>query len=104
MRAVVLHEHGGVDRLVEADVPTPVPGPGEVRVRVRAVALNHLDLWVRRGLPGLRLDYPHILGSDIAGELDDGTPVLVSPGLSCMRCRDCLSGRDNLCRSYRILG
>jgi NADPH:quinone reductase-like Zn-dependent oxidoreductase len=126
MRAVVLHEHGGPEVLREELLPVPQPGPGEVRVRVRAVALNHLDLWVRRGGPAFHLEYPHRLGSDIAGEIDAigpgrgpgrdqgegagpqhgriGQRVVVSPGLSCNRCVQCLSGRDNLCRSYRILG
>ncbi|MFH0900981.1 MAG: alcohol dehydrogenase catalytic domain-containing protein, partial [Pseudomonadota bacterium] len=108
MLAVVLHEHGGSEKLLETDMPDPQPVPGEVLVRVEAVALNHLDIWVREGIPGLKLEYPHILGSDIAGEVvgggGGGEKVIVSPGLSCMRCRECLSGHDNLCRGYRILG
>ncbi len=92
----------------------PVPGPGQVRIRVAACALNHLDLWVRKGLPGLRRPYPFILGSDVAGTIDalgagmsgvaEGDEVLINPGLSCGRCRACLSGHDNLCRDYGILG
>lgn len=95
-------------------LPDPEPGPGEVRVRVRACAVNRLDLWVRQGWPGLKLELPHVLGSDIAGEvagcgagvdgLADGLPVVVSPGTSCGRCRWCLDGRDNLCPRYAILG
>lgn len=104
MNAIVLREHGGPDVLHAEDIPTPEPGPGEVRVRVRAVALNHLDLWVRRGGPAFKLEYPHRLGSDIVGELDDGKKVVVQPGLSCMKCAACLGGHDNLCRWYRILG
>lgn len=114
MRAVVLRSHGGPEVLEETEMPTPEVGPGEVRVRIRATALNHLDLWVRGGLPNLELPLPHILGSDIAGEVDAvgdraegvevGQEVLVQPGLSCMRCEACLSGRDNACPSYRILG
>ncbi|MBI4511178.1 MAG: zinc-binding dehydrogenase [Deltaproteobacteria bacterium] len=105
MRAIALYEHGGIDKLVACELPTPEPGPGEVLVRVEAVALNHLDLWVRKGIPGLKLTYPHLLGADIAGELvSDGSKVIVSPVLSCMRCRDCLSGRDNLCRHFGLLG
>ncbi|MBI2895854.1 MAG: zinc-binding dehydrogenase [Deltaproteobacteria bacterium] len=114
MRAVVLREHGGVDVLQEEEIETPHAGPGEVRVRVHACALNRLDLWVRAGLPGLRLAYPHRLGSDVAGVVDEvgpgapdslaGSRVLVNPGLSCGRCRECLRGDDNLCASYRILG
>ncbi len=114
MKAVVLHEHGGRERLGFEDIPDPEPGPGQVRIRVRAVALNHLDIWVREGLPHLKLVYPHILGSDIAGEVDgygpgvedvqDGTRVLLQPALGCERCEACLSGQDNLCSKYAILG
>lgn len=104
MTAMVLREHGGPEVLHLEDVPAPEPKPGEVRVRIRAVALNHLDIWVRRGGPAFKLEYPHRLGSDIAGELDDGTKVVVQPGLSCMKCTACLGGHDNLCRHYKILG
>ena len=104
MQAMVLREHGGPDVLRLEQLSVPEPKPGEVRVRVRAVALNHLDIWVRRGGPAFKLEYPHRLGSDIAGELDDGTKVVVQPGVSCMRCEPCLGGHDNLCRFYKILG
>jgi NADPH:quinone reductase-like Zn-dependent oxidoreductase len=104
MTAMVLREHGGPEVLRLEQLSVPVPGPGEVRVRVRAVALNHLDIWVRRGGPAFKLEYPHRLGSDIAGELDDGKKVVVQPGVSCMHCAQCLGGHDNLCRFYKILG
>src|SRR5580704_15311783 len=113
MNAMVLREHGGPEVLRAEAVPLPEPGPGEVRVRVRAVALNHLDIWVRRGGPAFKLDYPHRLGSDIAGVVDAvgpgargdvGAKVVVQPGLSCMHCAHCLGGHDNLCRYYKILG
>jgi NADPH:quinone reductase-like Zn-dependent oxidoreductase len=114
MKAVVMRGHGDADVLEIAEVPTPRPKAREVRVAVKAVALNHLDLWVRRGWPGLKLQMPHILGSDVAGvvdavgaEIDDlppGTEVLVNPGTSCGHCERCLSGQDPLCRHYRILG
>ncbi|MBB6098175.1 NADPH:quinone reductase-like Zn-dependent oxidoreductase [Deinobacterium chartae] len=114
MRAVVMRERGGEDVLVSTRVGLPVPGPLEVRVRVRATALNHLDLWVRRGVASPRLPLPHILGSDVAGEIDAlgpgcedlevGARVMLNPGVSCGHCEACLSGRDNLCRRYRILG
>lgn len=113
MNATILREHGGPDVLRNEQLAVPEPGPGEVRVRIRAVALNHLDLWVRRGGPAFKLDYPHRLGSDIAGEIDAvgpgavaevGSKVVVQPGLSCGRCAACLGGSDNLCRYYRILG
>lgn len=114
MRAQVLYQHGGPEVIEGVELPDPTPGPGQVLVRVRAVALNHLDIWVRKGLPGLKLAYPHPLGSDIAGEVlglgpgvagvTVGQRVLVNPGLSCGRCRQCLMGHDNLCPHYRILG
>lgn len=114
MKAVTIREHGGVDKLLIEELPVPEPGPGEVLVQVEAVALNHLDLWVRRGLPNLKLHYPHILGTDIAGRVAKlgpgatgwkvGDAVVVQPGTSCGRCRECLSGRDNLCREYKLLG
>jgi NADPH:quinone reductase-like Zn-dependent oxidoreductase len=114
MKAVVIREHGGREKLLLEEVPEPEVGPGQIRLRVRACALNHLDIWVRKGLPHLRLSYPHILGADIAGEVESvgpgvkgvevGQRALLSPGVSCGTCRECLAGRDNLCRSYGILG
>ena len=112
--AIVLREHGGPEVLRRETIDLPEPSAREVRIRVRAVALNHLDLWVRRGLPNLRLEYPHRLGSDVAGEVDAlgpgargvaiGDKVVVSPGVSCGICVRCLSGEDTLCPQYGILG
>lgn len=112
--AIVLREHGGPEVLRREIVDLPEPAAREVRIRVRAVALNHLDLWVRRGLPNLRLEYPHRLGSDVAGEVDAlgpgargvaiGDKVVVNPGVSCGICVRCLSGEDTLCPRYGILG
>jgi NADPH:quinone reductase-like Zn-dependent oxidoreductase len=112
--AVVLREHGGPEVLRRERLPVEEPGPGDVRVAVRAVALNHLDLWVRRGGPAFKLTWPHRLGADVSGvvdalgpgvsDLEIGQRVVVSPGVSCGVCRQCLSGRDNLCRQYGILG
>ncbi len=114
MKAIVLDEHGGPEVLRAAELPRPQAGPGEVVVEVYACALNRLDIWVRGGLPGLRLSYPHILGSDIAGVVTEvgpgvdssevGREVVLNPGLGCGRCSACLGGWDNLCPSYRILG
>lgn len=114
MKAVVINEHGDTSVLKYTDLPDPRIGPGEVFVRVKACALNHLDLWVRRGLPGIEFKFPHILGCDVAGEVKEvgegvknvkaGDRVLLSPGVSCMHCENCLSGQDNLCRSYHIIG
>lgn len=114
MRAVVIRRHGGPEVLEEAEVPDPQVRAGDVRVKVKAVALNHLDLWIRGGLPTLHVEMPHILGSEITGFVESvgadvtgvsiGDEVIVQPGLSCMRCHACLTGRDNYCRSYKILG
>jgi NADPH:quinone reductase-like Zn-dependent oxidoreductase len=114
MKAVRFYEHGGVDRLRYVDVPDPVPGPGEIVVRVKACALNYLDLWERKGLPGVTFPLPHISGSDVAGviesvgggvtHLKSGEKTLVNPGLSCMHCESCFHGHDNPCRSYSALG
>src|SRR5262245_2389058 len=114
MKAVVIHEHGGFEKLSLEDVETPSPAQDEVLIQVKACALNHLDIWVRRGVPGQRMPLPMIPGSDIAGVvkkagsfvrgLKIGDRVVVSPGISCGRCAACLSGRDNLCASYGIIG
>jgi len=113
MHAIVLNAHGGPEVLETAELPLPEPGPREVRVKIAAVALNHLDLWVRKGGPAFKLHFPHILGADIAGTVDAvgpgataqlGTKVCVQPGLSCGLCAQCLGGHDNLCRYYKILG
>ena len=69
MKALFFETHGGLDVLRYADLPDPQPLPGEALVKVRAVALNHLDIWVRRGWKGLNLPMPHITGSDVAGEI-----------------------------------
>ena len=113
MRAVVLREHGGPEVLRVEDLPELHAGPGEVRVRVAAVAMNHLDLWVRRGLP-IETTWPHIGGSDIAGTVAalgpgvhgvaPGERVVVNPSLWCGRCEWCLKGEEPLCLAYRILG
>jgi NADPH:quinone reductase-like Zn-dependent oxidoreductase len=105
MWAVRFHQHGGPDVLRYEEAPQPDLAPGDVLVRVRACALNHLDLWARRGLPNIRIPMPHIAGSDIASEVigsaaNDvaiGRRVMLQPGLSCGRCEACLSGRDNEC-------
>jgi NADPH:quinone reductase-like Zn-dependent oxidoreductase len=113
MRAAVFHEHGGPERVRIEEVPRPTPGPGEVLVEVRAAALNHLDLWVRRGLP-IETTMPHVGGSDIAGVVADlgpgvvgvetGARVVVNPSLSCGHCRYCVAGETSLCPDYRIIG
>ncbi len=114
MKAVAIRGHGGPEAVNLEDLPDPGPGPGEVLVAVKAAALNHLDLWVRKGWPGLKLSFPHVLGSDIAGIVEEvgpgvegiakGDEVVLNPGFGCGRCERCLSGEENLCRRYAILG
>jgi len=114
MKAVRFHEHGGIEKLRYEDVADPVPGPGEVLVQVKACALNYLDIWERRGLPGVPIPLPHISGSDVVGivagvgpgveHVKPGDKTLVCAGLSCMRCENCYRGEDNLCRKYSALG
>ena len=94
------------------EAPEPDVLAGEALVRVRACALNHLDIWGRRGLPGVTIPMPHICGSDVAGEVvasaavdvPAGRRVLLQPGMSCGRCAACLAGRDNECPQYEVLG
>ena len=115
MRAAVLTDTGGLDRLTVADVPDPgSPGPGQVRVAIRAAALNHLDLFVADGLPGVEYRFPHIVGADGAGVVDAvgpgvtrvkvGDRVMINPGLSDRTCEFCRAGEQSLCVKYRILG
>jgi NADPH:quinone reductase-like Zn-dependent oxidoreductase len=114
LKAVVISEHGGPEVLRYTDAPEPAIGANEVLVRVRACALNHLDLWVRRGLPGRSIAFPHIPGSDISGEVAKigegvsnvrvGERVLLAPGLSCGQCPQCIAGRDNFCKQYTLFG
>lgn len=114
MKAVVMEARGGPEVLKVAEVPTPEPGPKEVRIRVKAAALNHLDIWVRKGVASPKLPLPHILGADASGVVDavgpgvtgfaPGDEVVVNPGLSCGHCERCLAGEDNLCPKYEILG
>jgi NADPH:quinone reductase-like Zn-dependent oxidoreductase len=114
MKAVRFHQHGGPEVLVLEDIPEPEIRADEVLVRVHACSVNHLDLFVRGGLPGVRYAMPHILGADIAGEVvrtgefcrrvQPGQRVLLAPAISCRQCEWCLSGRDNRCAKYAVLG
>jgi NADPH:quinone reductase-like Zn-dependent oxidoreductase len=115
MKATVFHKHGAPDVLSYEDIEKPTVGPNQVLLKVKAVALNHLDLFVRAGIPGLNLEMPHILGSDISGEivelgtdigafLQKGQQVLVDPGVSCGVCEFCIRGEESLCPSYGIVG
>ncbi|MEM3086000.1 MAG: zinc-binding dehydrogenase [Halobacteria archaeon] len=114
MRAVTLRGHGGPEVLKVETLPDPRPGPKEALVRVKACGLNHLDVWVRKGLPNLELAHPHIPGADISGTVVEAGPgagrewvgrdVVLQPGLSCGACPACASGRDDMCPRYGILG
>ena len=105
MRAVRVDRHGGDEVLRVVDVPEPVVGPGDALIHVTHVGLNHLDVWVRRGVDGHRFPLPLVPGADIVGRRDDtGEWVAVFPATSCMACGACLRGRADLCRAYRIRG
>jgi NADPH:quinone reductase-like Zn-dependent oxidoreductase len=114
MKAAIFKQHGGPEVLEYVDVPEPRMKANEVLVEVKACALNHLDIFVRRGMPGIEIPLPHILGCDIAGVVREvgelvtwvkpGEDVMVQPGVSCGHCEACLSGQDNLCREYDIIG
>mgnify|MGYP002260487884 FL=1 len=107
-------EHGGLDRIEYGDLPDPVPGPGQVRVRVRAGALNHLDIFVRNGIPGIPVALPHVMGSDGAGMVESvgpgvtrvkpGDEVVLNPGVNCGDCEFCRMGEHSLCVAFHLLG
>lgn len=114
MKAVIFRQHGGPEVLEYTDVPEPQIRANEVLVAVKACALNHLDIWARGGLRGIEIPLPHILGNDVAGVVKQvgelvtwvkaGDEVMVQPGVSCGHCEACLSGNDNFCRDYDIIG
>jgi len=122
MKAVLFHQHGGPEVLKYTDFPTPEPKPGEALVRLRAAALNRVDVFVRNGWPGLKLEMPHIPGADGAGEivalsgasvqskrgsestLNIGNRVVINANLGCGECEYCLAGKDNLCNNWHLLG
>jgi NADPH:quinone reductase-like Zn-dependent oxidoreductase len=112
MKAVRIHQFGGPEVLTYEDVPDPQPRKDQVLVRVRACSLNHLDVWARKGLPGVKL--PHILGSDVAGEVAEvgeyvsgfqpGQRVVLAPMHYCGHCEKCVAGIQNQCREFTVLG
>ena len=114
MKAVRFHEHGGLDVLKYEEAPEPEIQPNEVLVKVKACALNHLDLWLRAGVRAWKLPMPHIVGSDISGEVAQvgalvtnakpGDRVLLAPGISCGHCEACWKGLDSACRTYTMFG
>ena len=114
MKTILFHQHGGPEVLEYTDFPTPEPKPGEALIRLRAAALNRMDVMVRNGWPGLKLEMPHINGADGAGEIVEiidtvtdlkvGDRVVINANLGCGSCEFCLAGRDNLCTNWHLLG
>jgi NADPH:quinone reductase-like Zn-dependent oxidoreductase len=114
MKAIAFDKHGGPEVLKYTDFPTPAPGAGQVLVKLQAAALNRLDLWVREGWPGIKLEYPHIPGADGAGRVAAlgegverwqlGEKVVINSNLSCGECVECQAGRENRCQSWQLLG
>jgi len=115
MKATLFYEHGGPEVLKYIDMEEPRLQPSSVTIDVQAVALNHLDLFVRNGIPGIELEMPHILGSDISGivketgervppSIEEGQRVIVDPSLSCGTCYACIRGEESLCPDFQIVG
>ena len=119
MKVVLFRTHGGPEVLQYTDFPTPEPKPGEALIRLRAAALNRMDVLVRNGWPGLKLEFPHINGADGAGEViamnsslsggdglevKVGDHVVINANIGCGHCGFCLEGKDNLCANWHLLG
>ncbi|MBI3320943.1 MAG: zinc-binding dehydrogenase [Candidatus Omnitrophica bacterium] len=114
MNAVVFRRHGGPEVLEYAERPDPRCDAGQILIRVKACSINHLDLWIRQGMPAYRITLPHISGCDVAGMVERvgsgvtnvhvGDRVVLAPGLSCGQCEWCRAGHDNLCATYGIRG
>ncbi|GBD31712.1 MAG: alcohol dehydrogenase [Gemmatimonadales bacterium] len=115
MKALVMRGHGDLSQLAVDSVPKPeIRAPRDVLIRLSAAALNHLDLWTLRGLPGLSLEFPHVLGADGAGVVEavgdgvrsvrPGDKVMINPGIACYACEYCDQGEHSLCLEYRLLG
>ena len=112
MKAIVIEQFGDPHVLIQKQIEVPTFQTTDLLIQIKACAMNHLDIWVRKGL--LKLPFPHILGSDISGvvqqvgnvikDIKIGDEVVLSPGLSCGHCEACLNGDDNLCREYKVLG
>ena len=114
MKAVFITEHGGIDKIKFDEVKKPVISSKEVLIKLKAASLNHLDIWVRQGIPGIKVEFPHILGSDGAGVVEEagqevknvkaGDKVLLNPGISCNTCEFCSAGEHSLCPTFHLLG
>lgn len=114
MKAVVFEQHGGPEVLKYKDVPDPKPGRGDVLIEVKATSINHIDIFLRRGMPGVKIPLPKIVGSDAAGIVREvgsdvigisaGQRVTINPGISCGRCEFCSAGYGSQCVSYAMVG
>ena len=114
MKAVFISEHGGIDKIKFDEVKKPVISSKEVLIKLKAASLNHLDIWVRQGIPGIKVEFPHILGSDGAGIVEEagnevknvkaGDKVFLNPGISCNTCECCSAGEHSLCPTFHLLG
>ncbi len=114
MKAIYIRRHGGPDVLAYGELPDPEPGVNEATIKLNVAVLNRLDCWVRAGWPGIKLEYPHILGADGAGVIvklgegvrdwQIGDRVVINSNLSCGVCDACISGWDNRCRNWGLLG
>src|SRR5262245_37697801 len=114
MKAVVFSQHGGPEVLQYQDVPKPKPGPGEVVLQVKAASINHIDIFLRRGMPGIKVQMPKIVGSDASGIVSDldpavsglsvGQRVTINPGISCGHCEFCAAGFGSQCASWAMCG
>src|SRR5438046_6275548 len=114
MKAIVFEKHGGPEVLIYKDVPDPKPGRGEVLIQVKATSINHIDIFLRRGMPGVKVAMPKIVGSDAAGIILEAGPdvtglaigqrVTINPGISCGRCEFCSAGFGSQCVSYAMVG
>ena len=114
MKAVRIHTHGGVNVLQCDNITTPICKSDKVILEVKATSINHLDVWVRGGLPGMPIPLPLVMGSDASGIIAEvgqnvshwkvGDEVVVQPGTFCGECKFCISGKENYCTHYGILG
>jgi NADPH:quinone reductase-like Zn-dependent oxidoreductase len=114
VKAAVITEYGGIDKVNIAEVDKPKEGAGEVLIQVKSAAINHLDIWVSRGRPSAKKDGPHIIGSDASGVVAEvgadvkgisvGDEVIINPGMSCGRCEHCRRGEQSECASFDIVG
>src|ERR1043166_2634552 len=114
MKAIVFEQHGGPEVLLYKEVPDPRPGRGEVLIQIKATSINHIDIFLRRGMPGVKVPMPKIVGSDAAGVVRElgadvaglsvGQRVTINPGISCGRCEFCAAGFGSQCASYAMVG